>query len=77
MKKRTSAPKPLTEESPYLTIAEASSLVRTPAKSIVRWIAERKIPTYKPGRLTLIKKSELLAFVESTRRAAHSEGEKE
>lgn len=59
-----------------LTLAEASALVRTPASTIRFWIWQGKLAAYKPGRVVLVKESELLAHVEANestaRRAARA-----
>jgi excisionase family DNA binding protein len=50
----------------YLTLAEAAEIARVPIKSLRWWITCGKLRSYKPGRRRLVKRSELLAFIEST-----------
>jgi excisionase family DNA binding protein len=48
----------------FLTLQEASALVRVPAETIRYWIWQGRLVAFKPGRAVLVREAELLALVE-------------
>jgi excisionase family DNA binding protein len=52
--------------SEYLTVQEAAELARTPVPTIREWIRQQRFPSYRPGKRRLIKRADLIAFIEST-----------
>jgi excisionase family DNA binding protein len=63
-------PKAKKSRAGLLTLAEASALVRTPVSTLRFWIWQGKLTSYKPGRVVLVKESELLAHVEANESTA-------
>lgn len=55
--------------SAFLTLPEASEEIRTPVRTLRLWIAQGRLVSYRPGRRVLVKREELIALVESTRRS--------
>jgi excisionase family DNA binding protein len=49
----------------FLTLAEASALIRTPAETLRYWIWQGRLTAYKPGRAVLLREADLLALVEA------------
>ena len=59
----------LKKELPELVdIAEAATFLRTTKSSIYNLVWRKRISSYKPGRKVLIKKIELVRYLESTRK---------
>jgi len=50
----------------YLTFAEAAELARVPVSTVRHWCVTGRLPRYKPGRHPLVKRDELIGFIEST-----------
>lgn len=48
-----------------LTLTEAAELIRTPVSTLRHWIYIGRLKSYRPGRVVLVRESELLALVES------------
>lgn len=61
---------PLAPPPPYLTIAEAAALIRHEHATVRRWIWEGKIKAFKPGKHPLVRREDLLAFVEASETTA-------
>ncbi|HWA76283.1 MAG TPA: helix-turn-helix domain-containing protein [Polyangiaceae bacterium] len=60
------APKALPASTPngrWLTLVEASELIRTPAETIRYWVWQGRLQAFKPGRSLLVDREELEAFV--------------
>jgi excisionase family DNA binding protein len=58
-------------DTPFLTLVQACGYLAGESPSTMRQrVAERKIPCYKPNKKLLFRKSDLDAFVESSRRAS-------
>ena len=51
-----------------LTLDEAALLLRTPTRTLRRWIRNGRIPAYKPGRRLLLLRRDLLEFVRGQKR---------
>lgn len=51
----------------FIDLATASLITEppTPIASLRHWIAAGRLPSYRPGRKRLIKRAELLAFIET------------
>jgi excisionase family DNA binding protein len=56
----------MTTTQRYLTLSEAAEVARTNVSTIRWWIAERRLTSYKPGKIRLVREDQLLAFIEST-----------
>ncbi|HEV7844301.1 MAG TPA: helix-turn-helix domain-containing protein [Pyrinomonadaceae bacterium] len=50
------------ESEKLLTVAEAAQLLSIKPRTIYAWVAERRIPFSKAGRLLRFDRSELLAW---------------
>jgi excisionase family DNA binding protein len=48
----------------YLTIEEAAELARAPEKTVRWWILQGRLRSFRPGRRVLIRRDDLLAFIE-------------
>lgn len=51
----------------YLTVSEAAALVSTSPSTIGAWFRDRKLARYGKGRAVRVKRSELLALMDSER----------
>jgi excisionase family DNA binding protein len=77
-KKSALAPQAASGEK-LLTLAEASTLIRTPKETIRYWIWRGQLEGFKPGRHVLVRETDLLERVasnETTRRRARTQREK-
>lgn len=52
----------------YITVPEAAEIARAPITTIRHWLTVGKLPSYKPGRHQLLRKDQLLAFIEGTQK---------
>jgi excisionase family DNA binding protein len=52
--------------SPYVLIPEAAAIACTSEKTVRHWLLVGKLKARKPGRRVLIKRDELMAFIEGT-----------
>lgn len=55
-------------ESPFIPLEDAAALACSPLESVRAWIKRGLLRSYKPGRRVLIKRAELLAFIEASAR---------
>jgi excisionase family DNA binding protein len=67
---RQSHPRQKKSRAGYLTLAEAEALIRTPVSTLRFWIWQGKLTACKPGRVVLVRESELLAHVEKNESTA-------
>lgn len=58
--------------SRFLTVDEASNLLRVKRQTIYKWICERKIPSISVSGRTLFDEQELLAWISSGKREISS-----
>ncbi|MGL5958005.1 MAG: helix-turn-helix domain-containing protein [Phocaeicola sp.] len=58
---------------PLIEIDEACKLIHKAKSTIYALARERKIPYYKPGKMLQFKRSELMAWVETSRRTTSME----
>jgi excisionase family DNA binding protein len=49
--------------SNYLTVTEVAKLLRQKPRTIYAWVADRRIPHYKPGRALLFDPDEIDRWV--------------
>jgi len=54
----------------YLLITEAARIARCAPNTIRRWIRECGLPSYRPGKRRLVRRDQLVQFLEDERRAA-------
>lgn len=54
-------------EAGLLTLKEASTLMHTPAETIRYWIYQGRLAKVKPGRLVMVRETELRALLEGKR----------
>ncbi|MCF7953877.1 MAG: helix-turn-helix domain-containing protein [Spirochaetales bacterium] len=54
----------------YLTVDDASKLLRVKKQTLYKWICERKIPSYSLGGRTLFNENELHEWVKQHYRRA-------
>jgi excisionase family DNA binding protein len=47
----------------YLWLEEVAEETRTPLSTVRQWIAQRKLPSVRPGRRRLVKRADLDAFM--------------
>lgn len=59
------------EDIVFLLVPEAAALARTSPMTIRTWIAQRRLPTSKPGRRVLIRREDLLALINGAHRPAN------
>jgi excisionase family DNA binding protein len=52
--------------SDYLLLTEAAELARVPLATVRWWVSQNRIRSYKPGRHRLIKRADLIAFIEAS-----------
>lgn len=62
---RARAPAPTAPE--YLTLPEVCAFCRSPIGTVRHWINSGRLPSYKPGRRVLVKRSDLDVFLEQSR----------
>jgi excisionase family DNA binding protein len=53
-------------ESPFLLVEQAAEYANLPLETIRKWIAVGKLRHARPGRRILIRKTDLVALIEST-----------
>lgn len=56
----------------FLTVDEASEILRVKRQTIYKWICQRKIPSISVGGRTLFDEQELLAWISSGKRQISS-----
>jgi len=54
----------------WMTIEEVAEYLRLAVPTVLKYVRLGKLPSFRQGRLTRLKKSELDAFLESGRKAA-------
>ena len=64
-----SSAKPGTPE--YLSIDEASDMIKLGKQAIYERVMKNKIPYYKSGRKLVFKRADLVAFIESSRKTTN------
>lgn len=52
-----------TIKSPLLTLAQCAAIAQTPLSSIRFWCATGKLKSVRPGRLRLVRRSDLAEFL--------------
>ena len=57
----------------FLNIDETSEFIKMKKSSIYQLVYQRSIPYYKPGKLLLFKKSDLVNWIESKRKGTAEE----
>lgn len=69
MTRRGRATAATSDETPprYLTLPEASELVRTPVSTLREWISHGRLPAFRPGRRVLVTQGDLVALVSGAR----------
>ena len=50
----------------YLTFEEAAEIARVKPSTVRWWCTTGRLTRYKPGRHPLVKREELLAFIDGT-----------
>lgn len=55
------------DKPPLLTLPAAAQIVEPPipVKTLRRWVADGRLPAYRPGRRVLVRREDLLALIES------------
>jgi excisionase family DNA binding protein len=54
----------------FLTVDEVADMVRVRPRTVYQWVAERRIPHYKPGRTLLFDPAEIEQWIKDSRREA-------
>ena len=55
-----------TNPGDLLTLEEVSAITRAPMNTVRDWIKKRKLPSLRPGRLRLVRRAELEAFLRAS-----------
>jgi excisionase family DNA binding protein len=61
------------EPQKFIAIDEAATVLHKSKPTVYRLASERRIPSFKNGKSLLFKESDLLAFIEQTRRKSSLE----
>jgi excisionase family DNA binding protein len=56
----------------YLTVKEVARMLRQKPRTIYQWVADRRIPHFKPGRVLLFDSVEIDNWIRQSRREAES-----
>jgi excisionase family DNA binding protein len=55
-------------ELDFMLLEDASTACATPIGTLRQWIADGRLPSYRPGRRVLVRRAELAAFIAGSRR---------
>jgi excisionase family DNA binding protein len=60
----TTSPIDTTQLPCLLTIDECAAFARSTPSGVRRWIAEQRLPSIRPGRRRLVRRADLLRFLD-------------
>lgn len=59
-------PRTTTHPGDLLTLQEVADITRASINTVRDWVKKRKLPTLRPGRLRLVRRSDLEAFLRAS-----------